>query len=71
MAPASLTRRQHVHSDDAGGLGNDAMSTVLRLVAAAVSSDEQSTFPILLIFALLGLVASLWAVSNGIEIVNF
>ena len=47
------------------------MSAVLRLVAAAVSSDEQSTFPILLIFALLGLVASLWAVSNGIEIVNF
>jgi hypothetical protein len=41
------------------------------LVAAAALSDEQSTFSILLIFALLGLVASLWAVSNGIEMSDF
>jgi hypothetical protein len=47
------------------------MSAVLRLIADVALSDEQSTFPILLIFALLGLVASLWAVSNGFEMGNF
>jgi hypothetical protein len=47
------------------------MSTVLRLIADAARSADNSTFPILLIFALVGLVASLLAVLNGFVVVEF
>ena len=46
------------------------MSAVLRLIADAAWSEETSTFPILLIFALLGLFASLLAVLNGVEMID-
>ena len=47
------------------------MSTVLRLFVEVVWSDQDSILPVLLIVALLGLLASLWAALNGIEMVNF
>ncbi len=48
-----------------------AMSTVLRLIANAVRADETSALPILLIFAGTGLVISLFAALNGLEILDF
>jgi hypothetical protein len=47
------------------------MSTVLRLIAEVVWSDQDSIVPVLLIIALLGVLASLWAALNGIEMVDF
>jgi hypothetical protein len=46
------------------------MSTVLRLIADGARSDAESTFSILLIFSLLGLVASLFAALHGFEIAD-
>jgi hypothetical protein len=47
------------------------MSIVLKLIAIAAWSSYNSTFPVLLIFTLVGLLASLFAALNGIMIVEF
>jgi hypothetical protein len=46
------------------------VTTVLRLITDAAWSDDDSTFLVLLIFALLGLLVSLLAVLNGLEIAD-
>jgi hypothetical protein len=46
------------------------VTTVLRLIADAGWSDDDSTFLIMLIFASLGLLVSLLAAFNGLEIAD-
>jgi hypothetical protein len=50
--------------------GRRIVSTVLRLIVDAAWSDDNSTFPTLLTFSSLGLLASLLAALNGFEIAD-
>jgi hypothetical protein len=56
-----------VSADD---LWRTIMSAVLKFIADAAWSDDDSTFPILLIFALLGLLANLLVALNGLYIAD-
>jgi hypothetical protein len=66
-AGSRLWAARWLHADD---FWRTIVSTVLRLIADAAWSDDDSTFPILLIFASLGLLVSLLAALNGFEIAD-